>query len=118
MPHPCAIAPEHPGCIELYENIATCKTGFLQCLQTGDWHVIQQFLPGKNFGWPGLGGEVMMIRFAVAYLFVGLLFAGIRYLAKDERRPHVMLAVITGWPIFMVSTIGAGWDALLNRREE
>lgn len=58
-----------------------------------------------------------MARVLLVYFLVGLLFAGIQYVVKDEKRPHVMLAVVTGWPIFLFSMIGAGWDALLNRRE-
>lgn len=45
MPHPCALTPDLPDCVELVEKVATCKTGFLQCLSTGDWGVIQQFPP-------------------------------------------------------------------------
>jgi hypothetical protein len=59
-----------------------------------------------------------MIKLLIIYLVVGLAFALIHGYVKEEKRFHVFVAVLTGWPIFLFSYIGAGWDALLNRRQE
>ncbi len=59
-----------------------------------------------------------MIKLFVIYLAIGVVFALIHGYVKEENRAHVALAVVTGWPIFLFSYIGAGWNALLNGRQE
>jgi hypothetical membrane protein len=59
-----------------------------------------------------------MIKLALIYLAIGVIFALLHGYVKEEKRPHVFVAVVTGWPIFIFSYVGAGWDALLNRRQE
>jgi hypothetical protein len=57
-----------------------------------------------------------MIKFALVYLVIGLLYALISGYIKEENRFSVFVATWTGWPIFLISLIGAGWNALLNGR--
>ena len=61
----------------------------------------------------------MLIKFLVLYFLVGLVYACIHCCTREEDRIHVILAILTGWPVFLFSMIGAGWHALLNqgRRE-
>ena len=57
----------------------------------------------------------MLIKIAFVYIIIGCLFSLLYIWRKKEDRLHVTLAVITGWPIFLFSMIGAGWNALLNQ---
>jgi hypothetical protein len=59
-----------------------------------------------------------MIKLALIYLVVGLVYALISGYIKEENRFSVFVATVTGWPIFLISLIGAGWNALLNGRVE
>jgi len=59
-----------------------------------------------------------MIKLLAIYIAIGVIFALIYGYVREENRAHVFVAVVTGWPIFLFSFIGAGWDALLNRRQE
>jgi hypothetical protein len=59
-----------------------------------------------------------MIRVALIYLVFGLVYALISGYIKEENRFPVFLATWTCWPIFLFSLIGAGWNALLNGRQE
>jgi hypothetical protein len=59
-----------------------------------------------------------MIKLLIIYLVIGLAYALIQGYIKEENRFSVFVATVTGWPIFLVSLIGAGWHALLNQRQE
>lgn len=59
-----------------------------------------------------------MIRGLLLYLVIGLVYALIHGYAKEEKRFSAFVATLTGWPFFLLAAIGAGWDALLNRRQE
>lgn len=59
-----------------------------------------------------------MIKLAALYLAIGVLIALIHGYVREEKRPHIFMAVVTGWPIFVFSYIGSGWNALLNSRQE
>jgi hypothetical protein len=55
-----------------------------------------------------------MIKLALIYFVIGLIYALISGYVKDENRFPVFLATLTCWPIFLFSLIGAGWNVLLN----
>jgi hypothetical protein len=59
-----------------------------------------------------------MIKLALIYLALGVVFALIYGYAKEEKRYSVLAAAVTGWPIFLFSFVGSGWNALLNGRNE
>ena len=59
----------------------------------------------------------MLFKFGLAYLIIGFFFALSYHWRKEEDRLHVLLAVCTGWPIFLWSMIGAGWHALLGQEK-
>ncbi len=60
----------------------------------------------------------MLIKFLIVYLVLGLAYALISGYIKEDDRFTVFVATWTGWPIFLISLIGAGWNALLNGRAE
>jgi hypothetical protein len=65
----------------------------------------------------GLKGEAM-IKLLLIYLALGAVYALISGYIKEEKRFTVFVATVTGWPIFLFSLIGAGWNALLNGRND
>ncbi len=59
-----------------------------------------------------------MIKLALIYLVIGLVYALISGYIKEEKRFPVFVATLTGWPLFLFAAIGAGWNALLNGRND
>lgn len=59
-----------------------------------------------------------MIRFFIVYAIIGLIFMVFYAIQKDENRVPVLMAVVTGWPIFLFSMIGAGWNSPLSQEEK
>ena len=59
-----------------------------------------------------------MIKLLLIYLAIGAGYALIRGYIKEEKRFSVFAATVTGWPVFLISLIGAGWHALLNQCSE
>ncbi len=59
-----------------------------------------------------------MGRLVIGYLMCGIVFMLVYCISKKEERIPVMLATITGWPLFLISMIGAGWNILLTQEEK
>ena len=58
-----------------------------------------------------------MVRLIIPYIVIGVAIALLYAHAKKEERFPVLLAVGTGWPVFMWALVGSGWNALLNERK-